>query len=221
MNNVCSHSRQSQSNDVIMSAMASQVTSLTSVYSTVYSRRRSKKPSKLLVTGLCAGNSPVSGKFPAQMVSNAENVSIWWRHHDQLANRLAGTKKNHFFAKSQSSLYLFICSLMLSKTKTRWIQTSIASFHRAKYSNPVLWCHANVRSKRCDIIFDCFSTWYVDIYEHMREYIFPVTQLIFCSVWIPILRFVMPLPRRPPGLFTPFLHTLKLSTNLVREFLTI
>ena len=45
-------------------------------------RRRSKKPSKLRVTGLCAGNSPVTGEFPAQMASNAKNVSIRWRHHD-------------------------------------------------------------------------------------------------------------------------------------------
>ena len=46
------------------------------------SRRRSKKTSKLRVTGLCAGNSPVTGEFPAQRASNAGNVSIWWRHHD-------------------------------------------------------------------------------------------------------------------------------------------
>ena len=44
-------------------------------------RRRSKKTSKLRVTGLCVGNSPRTGEFPAQMASNAENVSIWWRHH--------------------------------------------------------------------------------------------------------------------------------------------
>ena len=44
-------------------------------------RRRSKKALKLRVTGLCAGNSPVTGEFPAQKVSNAENVSTWWRHH--------------------------------------------------------------------------------------------------------------------------------------------
>ena len=68
-------------NDVIMSAMASQITSLTSVYSNVYSKRRSKKTSKLRVTGLCAGNSPVTGEFPAQRASNAEKVSIWWRPH--------------------------------------------------------------------------------------------------------------------------------------------
>ena len=70
-------------NDVIMIAMASQITSLTVVYLTVYSKRWSKKTSKLRVTGLCEGNSPVSGEFPAQMASNAENVSIWWRHHDK------------------------------------------------------------------------------------------------------------------------------------------
>ena len=33
------------------------------------------------VTGLCEGNSPLTGEFPAQRVSNAENVSIWWHHH--------------------------------------------------------------------------------------------------------------------------------------------
>ena len=43
--------------------------------------RRSKKTSKLCVTGLCVGNSPGTGEFPAQMASNAENVYIWWRHH--------------------------------------------------------------------------------------------------------------------------------------------
>ena len=44
-------------------------------------RRRSKKTSKLRVTGLCAGNSPGTGEFPTQMASNEENVSFWWRHH--------------------------------------------------------------------------------------------------------------------------------------------
>ena len=43
--------------------------------------RRSKKTSKLRVTGLCEGNSPVTGEFLAQRASNAENVSIRWCHH--------------------------------------------------------------------------------------------------------------------------------------------
>ena len=45
-------------------------------------RHRSKKIFQLLITGLCEGNSLVIGEFPAQMGSNAENVSIWWRHHE-------------------------------------------------------------------------------------------------------------------------------------------
>ena len=45
------------------------------------SRRSWKKTSNLRVTGLCKGNSPVTGEFPAQRVSNGENVFIWWRHH--------------------------------------------------------------------------------------------------------------------------------------------
>ena len=43
-------------------------------------RRKSKNTSKPRVTCLCAGNSPFTGEFPPQMTSNAENVSIWWRH---------------------------------------------------------------------------------------------------------------------------------------------
>ena len=37
---------------------------------------------------LCAGNSPGTGEFPAQMASNAENVSIWWRHHDAMISAI-------------------------------------------------------------------------------------------------------------------------------------
>ena len=69
-------------NDVIMGTIASQIASLASIYLlSRLIRRRSKKTSKIRVNGLCAGNSPQTGEFPAQMASNAENVSIWWRHH--------------------------------------------------------------------------------------------------------------------------------------------
>ena len=43
---------------------------------------QAQKTSKLRDTGLCEGNSPVTGEFPTQRASNVENVSIWWRHHD-------------------------------------------------------------------------------------------------------------------------------------------
>ena len=75
-------------------------------------RRRSKKTSKLRVTGLCVGNSPGTGEFPAQMASYAENVSIWWRHHDDflmsmVSNRQNGHQWQDTFCKCQiiSNLY--------------------------------------------------------------------------------------------------------------------
>ena len=68
--------------DIIMGTIASQITSLTHecLLNQIF-RRRSKKTSKLRVTGLCVGNSPETGEFPPQMASNTKNVSISWRHH--------------------------------------------------------------------------------------------------------------------------------------------
>ena len=60
-----------------MGAIASQTTSPTIVYSTAYwdaDQRNIKAPRHWL---LCVWNSPGTGEFPAQMDSNAENVSIW------------------------------------------------------------------------------------------------------------------------------------------------
>ena len=69
-------------NVVIMSAMASPITSLTIANSAVYSgadqRKHQNSASLAFVRGI--HRSPVN--FLAQMASNAENVSIWWRHQD-------------------------------------------------------------------------------------------------------------------------------------------
>ena len=92
--NICHYS------DVIFGSIASQITSLTIVYSTVYSdadqRKHKSSASLAFVRGIHRGpvNSPhiwpvtreFTGEFPAQMASNAENVSIWWRHHDDWIN---------------------------------------------------------------------------------------------------------------------------------------
>ena len=71
-------------------------------------RRRSKKTSKLRVTGRCAGNSPGTGKFPAQMASNAENVSIWWRHH-AILNCITWSTKTCKMINSHSNIKGNIC----------------------------------------------------------------------------------------------------------------
>ena len=65
-----------------MTTMASQFTSLTVIYSTVYSDADKKKTSKLRDTGLCVGSSP--GPVNSHKGhSYVENVSIWWRHHGE------------------------------------------------------------------------------------------------------------------------------------------
>ena len=69
-------------------------------------RRRSKKTSKICVTGLWEGNPPVTGGFPSRKASRTENVSIWWRHHDAHGLRFV----------------VFPCNLT-----TGWLQTTTKS----------------------------------------------------------------------------------------------
>ena len=74
-------------------------------------RRRSKKTPKLCATGLCVENSPGTSEFPAQMASNAENVSIWWHHHDKTDMYIYEGCFQHlikFFMLHQSIKYKFI-----------------------------------------------------------------------------------------------------------------
>ena len=72
-------STESHYNDVIMSSLVSPITSLTIVYSTVYSRADQRKHQ--------SSASLATGEYPAHMSSNAENVSIWWRHHAENRRR--------------------------------------------------------------------------------------------------------------------------------------
>ena len=83
-------------------------------------RRRSKKTSKLRVTGLGAGNSPVTGEFPAQMASNAENVSIWWRHHGSVTFLMCKESFSQCFTRqsfTQRSCHLICCCIIQTATQ--------------------------------------------------------------------------------------------------------
>ena len=70
-------------------------------------RLRSKKTSKLRVTGLRAGNSPVTGEFPAQRASNTENVSIWWRHHDVNTSSISRFLLKLSYIRPNKHMYAF------------------------------------------------------------------------------------------------------------------
>ena len=115
-------------------------------------RRRSKKTSKLRVTGLCAGNSPVTGEFPAQMASNPENVSIWWRHHvlmypDRLFNWL-------YFGPGLLIFLIFLILVVFQLSET----SQICSFQAFYWDcmegigwNLPCWCILTIL--RTDLIF--------------------------------------------------------------------
>ena len=70
-----------------MTMMASQITSLTVVYSTVYSDADKKNIKDPRYWPLC-GEFTGTGEFPAQRASYAENVYIWWRYHDIQNNKI-------------------------------------------------------------------------------------------------------------------------------------
>ena len=78
-----------------MSTMASQITSLTIIYSSVYSgadqRKRQSAASMAFVGWI--HRWPVSS--PHKRASNADNVSIWWRHHEMDNNYNVFETKHH------------------------------------------------------------------------------------------------------------------------------
>ena len=80
------------------------------------SRRRSNETSKLSVTGLCGGNSPVTDEFPSQRATNAENISIWWRHQ---AFGESTTGYNHPWYKSDLKLSIIFLSLQTASWTPR------------------------------------------------------------------------------------------------------
>ena len=71
----------SHNSDVIMSAMTSQITGVSVVCSNVCSGADQRKHQ------CSASLAFVTGGFRSQRASNAEKVSISWRHHDSFAHR--------------------------------------------------------------------------------------------------------------------------------------
>ena len=116
-----------------MSTVTYQITSLTILFSTVYSMRKSKETSKLCVKDTCAGNSSVIVKFPVQMASNTENVSIWWRHHGE---RSFLGYFNKYYVNAKATHILVHCAATSSTTK--FVQCEMdrfALFHEKMFFN--------------------------------------------------------------------------------------
>ena len=100
-----------------MGAMASQVTSLMIVYSTVYSSADQRKHQKSASLAFMRGIH--RWPCPAQRASNAENVFIWWRHH--VSNGFLITRDAQvlsvWFDRIWTNKVWWLCLVL---TSTRW-----------------------------------------------------------------------------------------------------
>ena len=109
----------SQYNDLIMGAIASQITSITIVYLTVYSDADERKHQSSTPLAFVWGIHRWSVNSPHKY-RNAENVSIWWRHHDhQQFSPLRGRWCNDWPNRSQFNLnrmYLWDISNVIQRS---------------------------------------------------------------------------------------------------------
>ena len=94
-------------------------------------RRRSKKTSKPRVTGLCVGNSPRTGEFPAQMASYAENVSIWWRHHELCY--LGSVFSVSYISEKDVNVFLWHIQDMSGNTILNYVMIICLSYFQGHY----------------------------------------------------------------------------------------
>ena len=136
-------------NGVIMTTIASQNTSLTVVYSTVYSdadQRKHQSSASLAVVWEFTG----TGEFPAQRASYAENVSIWWRHHEIYRNiikpvhashgNIFGDKYNVLCDKAQKAIF----AMKRRLKATGYLPPSVMFLCSIIWYN--LFCHMAVKS---------------------------------------------------------------------------
>ena len=99
-----------------MGAMVSEITSLTIVFWTVYSGADQRKYQSSRVTGLCAGNSPVTGEFPHKRpvmrnIFPFDDVIMWFFYTNEcLPRAIVSLAHSH---KTDSLTWLIVFKYML------------------------------------------------------------------------------------------------------------
>ena len=126
-------------------------------------RRRSKKTSKLRITGPCAGNSPVTGEFPAQKANSAENVSICWRHH--------GIDVSLWVTYSKTRTYIYVQNLLAVWSGIHVLQHAV-SLYEEKWCEVERGCvftyrHIYTKKKKSNIKIwnTCTTRWQFHLYQ--------------------------------------------------------
>ena len=99
-------------------------------------RCRSKKTS-LGVTGLCEGNSLVTSEFPSQRTSNAENMSIWWSHHESkehCTRPMSNVPVSGHILTMQVKFFKYRCSILLTGATNCDTYDNVCSLSLIDYS---------------------------------------------------------------------------------------
>ena len=114
-------------------------------------RRRSKKTSKLRATGLCGGNLPVTGEFPAQIGSTAEmlpfdDVTIY---------------KENQSVTSNNGPVMWSFGVVLMFTWTRWWKT---------IQLPVIWGDMTLLWRHCNVQALAGRPWLLPSPGHHQQY---------------------------------------------------
>ena len=120
--------------DVMVATMASQITSLAIVYSTVYSgadqRKLQSSASLAFVRGI---------HWWPQRASNAENVSIWWRHPVVTVSRPSCLYEGNTLTKKDGLLMWAAQNLRVHEGSRSCLYIYIWMSHKETYSSTGLW----------------------------------------------------------------------------------
>ena len=83
--------------DIIMSAMASQITIMSIICSAICSGTHQRKLQSSALLAFVRGNPLVTGRVPSQRASNMESISIWWCHHGTIRHHYCQLIENNVF----------------------------------------------------------------------------------------------------------------------------
>ena len=137
----------SHHDDVIMTAMASQITSLSIVYSIVFS---GADQSKHQSSASLAFVREFTGEFPAQMASTTENISIWWRHHAFCMHDMHGWIIHMNPQQNKTKHPKILCMFYEIYSKCYFIsqaQASCSSTHRCYYKWSYFSCYFSINKE--------------------------------------------------------------------------
>ena len=133
------HMPQIHYSDVMMSAMASQITSVLIVYSTVCSDAGQRKHQSSASLAFVWRNHRWPVNSPHIWPSKAGNVSIWWRHH---VTSLTLGESYHAHGAYKSTLKNHVSSKKhdINQITGNWTVCSIdhSNYHQRKYQSPAL-----------------------------------------------------------------------------------